>query len=377
MKKIPFLPSILILAYGCLGTFLFLACSPLLFTSENTTMAEEKKISNYDPKTQLFFNSEILDPPKHSLTGFERFKLIFGRIVLQPDPSLLPSSTIKRSPQWKIPGPSEITWIGHSTFLINIDNVFILTDPMFSERASPVSFFGPKRFAELGIQLPDLPPKIHTVLISHNHYDHLDSHSIRTLSPKVDRFLVPLGIKKLLIQWGIAEEKITEFFWNETILVEGITYTSQPVHHWSGRSLWDRNQTLWTAWSIKNKDHNIFFAGDMAYTKSLKTIGENHGPFHLTLIPIGAYSDNWNSHNTPEEALEIHKILKGTLIIPMHWGTFNLAIHPWDEPIKLFTSYAQEHNIFHAAPLMGQAIQIPKDFHGNQQRPQHPWWEEY
>jgi len=230
------------------------------------------------------------------------------------------------------------TWIGHATVLLQLGGKNILTDPLFSERASPVQWVGPQRVVPPGIALDDLP-SIDYVVISHDHYDSLDSCTVKRLCNRPDgrltRFLVPLGFKKWFNQLGV--ENVTEMDWWDSADLNGLTFTAVPVQHWGKRSLFDRNNRLWVGWAIKSERFNFLFAGDSGYTPHFAEIGERLGPFDLAAIPIGAYEPRWfmkSHHLSPEEAIMVHRDIRSKKSIAIHWGTFVLTDEPLDEPPK-------------------------------------------
>ncbi len=227
-----------------------------------------------------------------------------------------------------------ITWIGHSTLLIQLDGLNILTDPIWSERASPVQFMGPKRFTPPGVAFNDLP-SIDVVLISHDHYDHLDKNTIQRLGNK-PFYLVPLGVGDLLKSWGITH--FQELDWWDEITFNHLRFVCTPAQHFSGRTPFDRNLRLWAGWVIQGKDKKIYFGGDSGYFPGFQTIGTRLGPFDLAALPIGAYKPRWFMsavHMDPAEAVRAYLDLKAKIFVPIHWATFDLADEPLDEPPKL------------------------------------------
>jgi len=228
------------------------------------------------------------------------------------------------------------TWLGHSTVLVEIDGARILFDPVWARRASPSSLIGPKRFHEPPLALHELPP-LDAIVASHDHYDHLDRAVVRALARSPEqaraRFIVPLGVGAHLERWGVAPARITELDWSESTTLGPLELTATPARHFSGRGLSDRNHTLWASWSVAGPKHRVFHSGDTGPFPGVVDIGGAHGPFDLTLIKIGAYGDTWpDIHLTPEQAVDAHGKLRGKLLLPIHWGTFNLAFHAWDEP---------------------------------------------
>ncbi|MFD2512570.1 MBL fold metallo-hydrolase [Pontibacter locisalis] len=263
-----------------------------------------------------------------------------------------------------------ITWLGHSAFMVEIDGKRLLLDPMMGERASPISFMGPKRFSELPVTAEALP-KIDAVLISHDHYDHLDYGSVKELAKKTSHFFVPLGVGAHLERWGVPASKITEMDWWHEANFKGLTFAATPSRHFSGRSFSDRMQTLWTSWVIQGKEDKIFFSGDSGYFEGFKEIGEKYGPFDVTLMENGQYNELWPTiHMMPEQSVQAHLDLKGKLLLPIHWGTFALALHPWTEPIERATAKARELGVDVATPRIGEPVILHK------KAPQQNWWRE-
>ena len=235
-----------------------------------------------------------------------------------------------------------VTWVGHSTLLVQLEGVNVLTDPQWSARASPVAFGGPRRVTPPGLRFEDLPP-IHVVVISHDHYDHLDRETVKRLAETHrPRFLVPLGLKAWFADIGITD--IEELDWWDQRTLRGLTITCVPAQHFSGRTLWDRNSRLWGGWVIAGRDRRLYFAGDTGYYDGLKEIGARLGPFDLAAIPIGAYVPAMimkASHTSPEEALAAFTDVRGRVFVPIHWGTFDLADEPIEEPARRLATEAR------------------------------------
>lgn len=242
-----------------------------------------------------------------------------------------------------------LTWIGHATVLLQVAGRNILTDPHFSGRASPVSWAGPRRAVRPGLALSQLPP-IDVVVISHDHYDSLDVQSIRALAAREEGertlFLVPLGLKAWFRKQGI--ENVVELDWWDRLAVGGLQITAVPVQHWSKRSLFSRNRTLWAGWAIAGGDFRVLFAGDSGYTPHFAEIGRRLGPFDLAAIPIGAYEPRWMMrphHVNPEEAVQVHLDVRSRRSVAIHWGTFVLTDEPLDEPPERLRSALRDHGI--------------------------------
>ncbi|MBD9392790.1 MBL fold metallo-hydrolase [Acidovorax sp. ACV01] len=259
--------------------------------------------------------------------------------------------------------PDHSLWrLGHSTMLLKIEGKFWLTDPVFSERASPFQFLGPKRFHAPPIALDDLPP-ITGVILSHDHYDHLDYDAIQQLAPKVAHFVAPLGVGDRLIAWGVPAAKVQQFDWWQGTTIEGLRLVATPAQHFSGRSLSDGNRTLWASWVLMSGQGSdqlrIFFSGDTGYFDGFKAIGERFGPFDLTMIETGAYDAQWpDVHMQPHESLQAHLDVKGRHLMPIHNGTFDLAMHPWTEPFERVTALAANAAVPLVAPVMGERLDI-------------------
>jgi len=256
----------------------------------------------------------------------------------------------------------EVTWYGHSSLRVRVAGMQILVDPMWSQRPSPVSFVGPSRWYAPPVSLDDLG-QVDVVLISHDHYDHLDQPTIAAIarggSNRHTRFVVPLGVGAHLEHWGVAPDRITELDWWESQHIGGVTFTATPARHASGRSLLDRDATLWAGWVMSSASQRVYYSGDTGMMPSFAEIGERLGPFDLTLMQIGAYDPAWPDwHLTPEEAVAAHRALRGGALLPVHWGLFNLAYHAWDDPIARLTQAAAAHDLLVATPRPGEAMVV-------------------
>jgi L-ascorbate metabolism protein UlaG (beta-lactamase superfamily) len=266
-------------------------------------------------------------------------------------------------------GNAHVTWLGHSTLLVEIDNTTILTDPVFSNHASPFTWLPPASFYKTMPITPDQIDHIDVVVISHDHYDHLDHQSIVALKDKVGRFVVPLGVGEHLKLWGVDSTKITELDWWQAAYHNTLTLTATPAQHFSGRRMTGGNQTLWSGWAIRGRNENIFFGGDSGYFDGFKEIGRNLGPFDLTMLECGAYNEAWaNVHMMPEQTAKAHRDLNGKALLPIHWGRFDLALHGWDEPIQRLLAATGIDNSVVVTPLIGERFQVASPL------PQHQWW---
>lgn len=258
--------------------------------------------------------------------------------------------------------------LGHSTLLLKLEGEFWLTDPVFAERASPLSFLGPKRFHAPPISLDELPP-IKAVILSHDHYDHLDRMAVLALAAKTELFLTPLGVGDTLISWGIPPVQVRQLDWWQEIRVGALRFVATPAQHFSGRGLLDGNRNLWSSWVMLGERQRVFFSGDSGYFAGFKTIGERFGPFDLTLIETGAYNKDWaDVHMQPEQSLQAHLDLRGRHLMPVHNGTFDLALHPWQEPFERIFALAAAQGVALTTPRMGERISV------GEPPPAMAWW---
>jgi L-ascorbate metabolism protein UlaG (beta-lactamase superfamily) len=256
------------------------------------------------------------------------------------------------------PNAPRITWFGHSALFLEMKGMNIFIDPMLGEVPAPHPMLGNSRFnKELPISIENLP-EIDLVLISHDHYDHLDYESITKLKDKVKQFYVPLGIKAHLTTWGISEDQIKEFDWWESESFNGIEFVSTPARHFSGRGF-TRNKTLWCSWVIKSTQHSIYFSGDSGYGNHFKSIGEQYGPFDFAMLECGQYDEQWSQiHMMPEETVQAAIDVKAKAMMPIHWGAFKLALHAWDDPVVRASKTAETKNVHMVTPKIGEAIVI-------------------
>ncbi|WP_175924182.1 MBL fold metallo-hydrolase [Burkholderia latens] len=258
--------------------------------------------------------------------------------------------------------------LGHSTLLMKLRGEFWLTDPVFAERASPFRHIGPKRFHAPPMSLEHLPP-LRGVILSHDHYDHLDRDTVVALAATTGLFITPLGVGDRLIEWGIDATKIRQLDWWQSIDIDGLTLTATPAQHFSGRSLFDGNSTLWASWVIADDALRVFFSGDTGYFDGFRTIGERLGPFDVTLIETGAYDPQWPYvHMQPEETVQAHIDLRGRTLMPIHNGTFDLAMHRWQEPFERVTALAMTRGIALSTPRMGERLDLNAPHRGER------WW---
>ncbi|MFE2105787.1 MBL fold metallo-hydrolase [Kitasatospora sp. NPDC059463] len=287
-----------------------------------------------------------------------------GRTPGRPVPTVRPADAA---------GPAAegvaVTWYGHASALVEIEGSRVLLDPVWSERCSPAAQVGPRRLHPVPVELEELP-QVDAVLISHDHYDHLDMATVRRLVRSQSApFAVPLGIGAHLRRWGVPEHRIIELDWDETCTLGDLALTLTAAHHFSGRGL-TRNTTLWGSWVIAGPGRKVYYTGDSGYFEGYARIGAAHGPFDAALVQVGAYDPAWaDIHMTPEDAVLAHRELNAGLLLPVHWCTFNLGLHPWAEPVERLLVAAKEHGVPLAVPRPGERVDVdnPPELDG--------WWE--
>jgi L-ascorbate metabolism protein UlaG (beta-lactamase superfamily) len=316
---------------------------------QNTIPTDEAGFGKMIPILREYINNSAENVPKKTLGPFKTDISVYNT---PPESGL------------------RITWVGHSSLLIEIDGKRILTDPVWGERASFSSLFGPKRFFEPPVALADLP-ELDAIILSHDHYDHLDKGTIKFFAGSTIPFYCSLGVGQHIEKWGIERNYIHELDWSDSVLIgNDCVLITTPSRHFSGRGVIGRNETLWSSFVIKGTKHNIFFGADSGYFPGFKEIGDTYGPFDLTMLEIGAYGKYWpDIHMGPDNASNAHLDLKGKVMMPLHWGTFNLAPHTWYEPIERLLNYAKEKQIKLFVPEPGKPTEV-KPYVAD-------WWKKY
>lgn len=266
--------------------------------------------------------------------------------------------------------PTRLVWFGHSTFLLQIDGKTILIDPMFGEVPAPNPLLGKKRYSkELPIEVEKLP-HIDMIIMSHDHYDHLDYGSIQKLKNKTKAFYMPLGMGAHFEEWGVNSSKINELGWWDEIQAGGLLLALTPARHFSGRGLNDRFATLWGSWVIRGKSDNIYFSGDSGYGPHFKQIGEKYGPFNFAMMECGQYNERWTDiHMIPEETAQAAKDINSKVFMPIHWAAFTLAMHSWRDPVERVMAKSNEINQPIYVPEIGEFIELDKNLVTT-----HKWW---
>ncbi|WP_229398030.1 MBL fold metallo-hydrolase [Micromonospora okii] len=293
----------------------------------------------------------MANPPDRSLIR----ELIFGKQRRRPRaavPLLRPAEAPAAERQL------DIVWYGHASALIEIEGRRVLVDPVWSDRCSPSAVVGPRRLHAPPVGLDELPP-VDAILISHDHYDHLDMATVQALTARQSApFLVPLGVGAHLDRWGVPAHRIVELDWSASHRVNGLTITATAAQHFSGRGL-RRDGTLWSSWVVAGAHRKVFYTGDSGYFDGYAEIGAEHGPFDATLMQIGAYDVAWPTiHMFPEEAVAAHLDLRGGLLVPVHWATFNLALHDWSEPVDRLWAEAKARDVRLAVPRPGERLVV-------------------
>lgn len=314
------------------------------------------------------FHNAVPRPARSFLAGAALwYAFLFDKPAGTTPDRLIPVRTLTQSEL--LSAPDNSVWrLGHSSLLLKLHDKFWLTDPVFSERSSPVQWFGPKRFHAPPITPDELPP-IEAAIISHNHYDHLDHATIMALHARVKQFITPLGVGATLVSWGVPPGKVTELDWWERTSVDGIRVVATPAQHFSGRGTGDANRTLWASWVITGNGFNLFFSGDSGYFDGFKEIGRMFGPFDVAFLETGAYDTRWAAvHMLPEQTVRAFGELGGKWLVPIHNGTFDLAMHAWNDPMEQITRLALEHGASVSTPGMGERLGLLAPHAGR------AWW---
>lgn len=330
---------------------------------------EYAKTGHY--RDQQFTNPEPIDLrfDCHSIPAMIK-QMLRPNPKIRPQEDLAVNSLQKHELQVVDDGAARLTWLGHSSFLIHLDGQTILLDPVMNDYAAPHPWLGRKRFSEVPLNLDDLN-HVDAVIISHDHYDHLDYESIQKLKNKTEVFFVPLGVGNHLKRWGISENHIQELDWWEETECKSVRLVFTPARHMSGRGLADQKSTLWGSWVIQGKQSKIYFSGDGGYGKHFKEIGERYGPFDIGLMECGQYNDLWQDvHMVPEETVQAGLEVGAKYLIPIHWGAFALADHPWEEPVKRLIKAGEHKEIKICTPVIGQSLELQ-----NMDSKKSKWWE--
>ena len=366
IKKTIKLSSLFLFIVILTGILFGQSCSSATYSREDVKMEKINKSQNY--KENKFLNYT----PNAEMNFIKMLPMMWDFIFTDNDrkPNAeLPTQKIDFDQITNTrPDELKITWVGHSSQIINIDGKIILTDPVYSNKTV---FMGPSRYnGDIPLDIDDLP-EIDVVLISHNHYDHLNLETIEKIHSKVKQFIAPLMVGAEIEKAGVPREKITELdWWDEISIDEEFFIAFTPSQHFSGRGLFDREETLWGSYVLQGKKHKVYFSGDSGYFEGFKQIGDKYGPFDYTFLECGAYNEKWHYyHMYPEETVQAHLDLKGKVLQPIHWGTFDLALHAWYDPMIRVAKAADSLGVQLSTPIVGETITVDEDLATVR------WWE--
>lgn len=357
-----------------IGFILLLAVAIALFMQQRSfgKLPSDSRLERIKTSTHYkdgsFHNIKETKLLAEGASYFGMFAKYFGKVSGREPSEILPSvkTDLKTLPADK----PTIVWFGHSSFLISIRGKKILADPIFSERPSPVQYAGSKSYPGTMVYNADDFPELDVIVISHDHYDHLDYNTITKLKEKTKLFCVPLGVGEHLAYWGVDTTRIKEFdWWEGGTVLPGIDLTSTPARHFSGRGF-RSNKTLWSSFVLKTGGYTIFIGGDSGYDESFKEIGDQFGPFDIAMLECGQYDPQWpDIHMTPEETVQASIDLKAKAFLPIHWAKFTLALHPWKEPIQRAVKHAGKLNVSITTPKIGEPFTVGGTY------PVERWWE--
>jgi len=362
--------------FGCiiffvLGVVMLFNWNELGKSPQGSDLVRIKESNNFNSEKGMFVNIQPQIISQEKKKGFD-WQLI--KDWFSPGIDRVPSANL---PELKpdlaafVQGSEQLQtiWLGHSSFLINMNGNIILVDPVFSQAASPIKSIV-KRFQKPVLALEELPD-IDYILISHDHYDHLDMQSIKFFADKEVKFITPLGVGSHLKKWGVNESKITEKDWWQTADFASIKFIATPAHHFSGRNGINANSTLWASWVIQSQSHNVYFSGDSGYGAHFKDIGDKFGPFDVAFIESGQYNEKWQDvHMLPSEGVKAFKDLQAEKYFPIHWGMFELALHTWYDPIEQLYSFSKSENFELLTPKIGQLVNLA------QPESNEMWWQQ-
>lgn len=350
--------------------FILIVILALLFLKFYPTIGklpDEAERESFHNKTTMFYEGMFHNEEESALMSGEGY---------QPSPRRKPKRMIKAEAPELIPDAEDkdlsFTWLGHSSFLLQMGNKNILVDPVLSQRSSPVSFAGPERFSQIPLTVEQMP-RIDVLLLSHDHYDHMDYNVIRKLKDKVGKFVVPLGVDAILRGWSVDADKICSLNRWDSIEIEGTVYTLTPSQHFTGRNPLKRNSTYWGGYYIDNGFRRVYYTGDGGYCDAFKTVKERLGSPDLMIAECGQYDPAWSTvHMFPEETVRAAVDTGAAWMIPVHWGTFCICNHAWDDPIMRVSASAEENNVNMATPRIGQTVIYDNISDFNE-----AWWKEY
>ena len=358
----------IVAAVLALATWLFIRFHPV-FGGEPDARSLARIQASPQLDGQVFRNAEptpLMSPGNTQPVGV----IEWLRNVLTPPAGKVPSEPLPNRPLNLHEQPlkdGQFVWLGHSTVLFRLAGQVMVTDPLLN-RASPIPLAGAPFPVRHPVTAADFPA-MDVVLLSHDHYDHLDWRAIRDLDPRVGHYVVPLGVRAHLLRWGVADDKITELDWHESTRQGDVDITLAPARHFSGRRFDNRNSTLWGSWVLKMPGFSLFFNGDSGYGRHFAEIGRRYGPFDVALMENGAYNERWAFiHMQPEQSVQAVQDVRARQVVPIHWGKLDLAFHPWKEPIRRFMAEADRKGVDVVTPEIGQVFDFAEP-------PRSTWWE--
>jgi L-ascorbate metabolism protein UlaG (beta-lactamase superfamily) len=329
---------------------------------EGRRLAQIRQLPNY--QNGVLHNLSPTPMKPDNVSYWQMIRGMLKRNINRSPRFALPS--IK--PEFKPSNGTSVTWFGHSSYLLQVDGFNILVDPVFSATPSPFPFMGYKSFKGTDFIHPEDLPELDVILITHDHYDHLDYESVLKLSQKTRLFITSLGVGAHLEHWNVPVEKIRELYWGEELVVKDLKFTATPSRHFTGRSF-KRNQTVWSSFVLQTAQHKLFLGGDSGYDKHFKEIGNIHGPFDLAILECGQYNSYWPYiHMFPQETVQAALDLKAAVLMPVHWGKYTLAMHNWNEPVINVVKAAQDKKLKVTTPQLGEKVQVGIYY------PDQQWW---
>lgn len=331
--------------------------------AEGTRLERLKKLSNFNVDGTL----DNLSPTPMKPDGVSYWDMLVGMIKGNEHSS--PKKALPHvSPDFTATNKTRLIWFGHSSYFLQIDGVKVLVDPVFSERPSPFSFVGTRNFKGTDFVKAEDFPDLDIVLITHDHYDHMDYQTLLKLKKKTKLFITSLGAGAHLEKWGVPTDQIVELAWGENVITNNLKFTATPARHFTGRGF-KRNQTLWSAFVLQGATHKLYLGGDSGYDTHFKKVGEQYGPFDLAVLECGQYNTYWPLiHMFPEETVKAAQDLNAKVLLPVHWGKFALAMHSWDDPAIRVAKQAKLDNMKITTPLLGESVILDEYY------PSKQWW---
>ena len=358
-----------IIGVGLVAAVAFLGLG-LQLGGKATKAEQQRYVQSGHYKDGKFLNVQ----PTRQLTGGSMATVMWKFLFHKPSDAAPPGPLLTQaldslSITRKTPGMVRVTWFGHSASLVEIAGLNVLLDPMLSVEMGPVRWATPERYNRGLAIAPEKLPPIDAVLISHDHYDHLDYETIRKIKDKVGHFYVPLGIGPHLRRWGVAPERIVEMNWGDSAQLPGLTLRCTPSRHFSGRGLGNRNSTLWSSWVMQSATKRVFYTGDGGYGPHFAAIGAAYGPFDLAVVECGQYNQSWaDIHMVPEQSVQAARDVRAAVMLPVHWGAFTEALHPWNEPVQRATAEAARLGQVITTPHLGEPVTLGTAL------PMERWW---